>query len=217
MSLGRFARKFLGRQLFKLAAHYYRAFFVDLEKVAQTASEYIGPNAHVLDVGGGDGEPLNRLLRLRPDIKVTMIDLRRDIGLLIDKQFSPRITIMSGTSVRQYIAKTNTPAECVLVSDVIHHIPVPERAAFLADVRDLVGRAQARIIIKDVEPGNVRARLSQFADRYISGDRNVRLISRSELKALVESVFGRVTSLETSLFLKDSPNYSLVFFVPLTK
>jgi 2-polyprenyl-3-methyl-5-hydroxy-6-metoxy-1,4-benzoquinol methylase len=210
-------RKVLRRQLFKLVAHYYRAFFVDLQKVAQTASEYITPNAHVIDVGGGDGEPLNYLLRLRPDIKVTMIDLRRDIGLLIDKQFSSRITIMPETSVRQYIVRTNTPAQCVLVSAVMHHIPVPERAAFLADLRDLVGRSQARIIIKEVEPGNARARLSQFADRYISGDQNVRLISRSELKALVESVFGRVTTRETSLFLQDSPNYSLVFSVPCAK
>jgi hypothetical protein len=69
-----------------------------------------------------------------------MIDLRRNIGLLIDKQFSPRIMIMHGTSVQQYIVRTNTPAQCVLVSDVIHHIPLPERPAFLADLRSRQSR-----------------------------------------------------------------------------
>jgi 2-polyprenyl-3-methyl-5-hydroxy-6-metoxy-1,4-benzoquinol methylase len=211
MSLGCFSRKVLGRQLFKVAAHHYRAFFVDLKKVARTTAEYVPPNAHVIDVGGGDGEPLNYLLRLRPDIKVTMIDLREGIGLLIDEQLSPRITIMPRTSVRQYAVRKSTPAQCVLVSDVIHHVPVHERATFLADLSDLVNRTQARIIIKEIEPGNVRARLSEFADRYISGDKKVSLISKSALKTLAESVFGQVTIEETSLFLEDNPNYSLVF------
>jgi hypothetical protein len=92
---------------------------------------------------------------------------------------------------------------------VIHHIPVPERPTCLADLRDLVERTQARIVIKEIEPGNARARLSQFAD-----DKNVSLISRNALKVLVEFVFEHVTSEETSLFPQDNPNYSPVFSVP---
>ena len=61
MTIGKLARKLLGNKIFSIIARYYRAIFVDLEKVCRSFPE-IEDNAHILDVGGGDGELINILL-----------------------------------------------------------------------------------------------------------------------------------------------------------
>jgi hypothetical protein len=67
------------------------------------------------------------------------------------------------------------------------------------------------IIIKDIEPGYFRASLSFLADKYISGDHAVSLVSRTQLTAVFADAFGYVQPAETTLFERDSPNYALVF------
>ena len=49
MSLGSAIRGVLGRELSHRVGHYYRAFFVDLEKVAQALCGAIPPDARVLE------------------------------------------------------------------------------------------------------------------------------------------------------------------------
>ena len=211
MSVGGFARKLLGDRFFPIAGHYYRAIFVDLEKVARAAVDEIPQGALVLDIGGGDGAPLNCLLRLRPDISVTMIDLNPWIGGAVAPELRSRVVMWPGTSVRDYIVGGGPKPDCIMISDVIHPIPVHHRDQFFKDVRELVGDGRPPVIIKDVEPGDPRSYLSLWADRYISGDKTVSLISRAELGRAMAKAFGHVDARETALFREDRPNYSMVF------
>jgi 16S rRNA G527 N7-methylase RsmG len=80
MALGQAIRRLLGPRLARFAGRCYRAIFVDLAKEAAALSTAIPRDAQVLDVGGGDGEPLNHLLALRPDLRVTTIDPGAVIG-----------------------------------------------------------------------------------------------------------------------------------------
>ena len=80
-SPGSLARRVLGRH-FSVAGRIYRGLFVDLEEVARCLSPHIPAGAVVLDVGGGDGDPLNPLLRLRPDITVRLVDPSPEVGAL---------------------------------------------------------------------------------------------------------------------------------------
>lgn len=99
--------------------------------------------------------------------------------------------------------------ECVIVSDVIHHIAPANRQQFLQDLHELSARSNAIVLIKDVEPGYFISWLGYLSDRYVTGDRSVRLISRAELRPMITNVFGEVTLRESNLFFEDAPNYLL--------
>jgi len=214
MSVGSLVRKILGKRMFSVAGHYYRSVFVDLEKVAQSMQSHIKQNARILDIGGGDGAPLNYLLKLRPDITVTMIDLSKSIGSAISEDFLPRVSRLPDTSVRQWLEKGEVQADCVIISDVIHHIPRDMRSSFFKDLGELLSKSGATLIIKDIEPGYFRSYLSLWADTYISGDKSVTLVSREDVEQLVSEGVGasrQVRKLETDLFKMDRPNYALIF------
>jgi hypothetical protein len=191
----------------------YRSVFVDLAKVAAAVSTLMPRGAHVLDIGGGDGEPLNHLLRLRPDLRITSIDPQAVVGLWIEPRFAHQVTRLPGTTLADYLASGRPDPDVILMSDVMHHIPQPDRGQFLIAVADLLRRVpQLRIVVKDVEPGHWRAALGYWADRYITGDRQVSLISRAQLGSLLEQSLGPLRCEATDLFSSDRPNYALGFF-----
>lgn len=219
MPVGKTARRILGPERFKRVGHVYRSIFVDLDAVAETMVHHLPDAAHVLDVGGGDGAPLNPLLERRPDVSVTMIDLAADIGSAVDARHASRVHRRPTTSIRDYMSGEHRRPDAILVSDVVHHVPITERAKFLDDLRDLARADGTKVIVlKDIEPGGFRARLSLWADRYISGDPGVSLVSRETLHALLFASFGPVPIVETTLFQRDRPNYSLVVrLAPVTR
>lgn len=213
MSLGSAIRGVLGRELSHRVGHYYRAFFVDLEKVAQALSASIPPDARVLDVGGGDGEPLNYLLRLRSDISVTTIDPAAEVGIWLDPQFAARVERLPRTTLEDFLNSGRPRPDVLMLSDVVHHIPVSIRRGFFASVGSLlISQPTLRIVIKDVEPGFARARLGYWADRYVTGDRAVSQIGRADLTALVQEAMGPLRREELGLFAVDAPNYAIAFF-----
>lgn len=211
-SPGKAVRRVLGDRLSRVAGHYYRAAFVDLHAVARAFAEAIPAGAHVLDVGGGDGEPLNYLLALRADLRVTLIDPAADTGRWLDEQHRGRVQVHAQTSLRDFIARADAMPDVVVLSDVVHHVPPPARAALFADIAAMVNhRASLRLLIKDVEPVGARAWLGAWADRNITGDRQVAPIGRTELRALVDTSIGPNVATETALFGQDAPNYAIVF------
>ena len=212
MSVGAVVRKVLGKRVFAFVGSYYRSVFVNLSEVANAVVEVIPKNAFVLDIGGGDGEPLNYLLQQRSDITVTMVDLSSSLGGAIHAKYLPRVKRMPKTSIRDYLVSGLPMPSIVMINDVVHHVPVDQRQSFFADLNDLCRKSgNCKIIIKDIEPGQFRSALSYWADKYISGDRNVSLVSRLELKRMMQNAFGPLSSQDTPLFVKDSPNYSIVF------
>lgn len=212
MSLGSGVRRLLGDRGSRVAGRAYRALFVDLARASAAIAAEIPRNARVLDVGGGDGEPLNHLLALRPDIRVTTIDIAPTVGQWIDPVHAGRVERLPRTTLQDYVRSGREPPEVLLVSDVMHHVPVGERAAFLATAVAVLDRsAHTRIIVKDVEPGHWRARLGLLSDRYVTGDRATRLVSRRELIDAMRAADARLRWSETGLFAADPPNYALVF------
>jgi hypothetical protein len=213
MSLGPAVRRVLGPRLARRAGGWYRAIFVDLGKVAAAIAGVIPRGAHLLDIGGGDGQPLNHLLALRPDLRVTTLDPDPLVGQWIEARFDAQVTRLPGTGIAEYLAAGRADPDAILIADVMHHIPESARASFLRSIRALLERVpQLRIIVKDVEPGSWRALLGFWADRYITGDRNVSLISRDRLACLFIEALGPLRREETQLFETDRPNYAIVFF-----
>lgn len=213
MSLGPAVRRVLGPRLGRHAGGWYRAIFVDLGKVAAAIADVTPHGAHLLDIGGGDGQPLNHLLALRPDLRVTTLDPGPLVGQWIEARFAAQVTRLPGTGIDEYLAAGRADPDAILIADVIHHIPETARASFLRSIRMLLERVpQLRIIVKDVEPGSWRALLGIWADRYITGDRNVSLISRDRLQRLFSEALGPLRREDTDLFTTDKPNYAIAFF-----
>jgi len=212
MAFGPLIRRFLGPRLARRAGEHYRAIFVNLEKVAAALAAVIPSNAHLLDVGGGDGQPLNHLLSLRPDLMITTLDPAPSVGLWIDTRHADRVKRLPHTSLAEFASRQQAHPDVVLIADVMHHIPTSERPKFLDSVGILLDRLpELCIIVKDVEPGYWRALLSLWSDRYITGDRNVSLISRDGMTRLFEEILGPLLREDTSLFNDDLPNYAIVF------
>ena len=213
MSLGPTVRRALGPRLARRAGGWYRAIFVDLGKVAAAIAGVIPRGAHLLDIGGGDGQPLNYLLALRPDLRVTTLDPGPLVGQWIEARFDAQVTRLPRTGIDEYLAAGRADPEAILIADVLHHIPEAARVSFLRSVGVLLERVpQLRIIVKDVEPGSWRALLGFWADRYVTGDRNVSLISRDRLERLFFEALGPLRREETQLFEMDRPNYAILFF-----
>lgn len=213
MAIGAAIRRVLGAHLARQVGRWYRAIFVDLAKEAAALATVIPRNAHLLDIGGGDGEPLNHLLALRPDLRITTLDPGPNVGQWIDERFKARVTRLARTSLEEYLARGRPDPDAVLIADVLHHIPKANRARFLSTLRVLLERVpQIRIIVKDVEPGFWRARLGYWSDRYITRDLGVTPISREHLTRLFEEAFGPLRRENTNLFEADRPNYAIAFF-----
>jgi hypothetical protein len=215
MSPGALARRLLGDRAFRVAGRTYRAVFVDLDHQVRTLATEIPVGAHVLDVGGGDGEPLDRLLALRPDIRVTTIDITSRVGGWIAALHDARVERYPETTLERYLQASDRSADVLLLADVMHHVPPAIRPMFVSGIAELFRRQPTmRLIVKDVEPGHWRATLGYLSDRYITGDRDVAPISRSDLIELLTAGLAPLRWRETALFQQDAPNYALVFERP---
>jgi hypothetical protein len=213
MSVGKSVRRLLGSSLSRRIGGWYRALFVDLDKEAEALAAVIPHGAHVLDIGGGDGEPINHLLAIRPDLRVTTLDPAPVVGQWIEARFAARVTRLPGTSLADFVASGRSDPNVILLADVMHHIPEVARPDFLSSVRVLLDRvAGLRIIVKDVEPDHFRSLLGLWSDRYVTGDRNVKLVSRASLDDLLQQSLGPLQRVETRLFETDRPNYAVAFF-----
>ncbi len=212
MSPGALVRRLLGDRAFRAVGGLYRAVYVDLDREVAAIADAVPPGAHVLDVGGGDGEPLDRLLWRRPDVRVTTIDVAPQVGRWIAAAHDARVQRHPATTLAQHLAGGAALPDVLLLADVLHHVRPTERAAFFAPVAELFQRQPAlRLIVKDVEPGHWRATLGRWSDRYITGDRDVELLRRPVLVDLVQRTCGTLQWHETPLMQQDPPNYALVF------
>ena len=212
MALGPLIRRFLGPRLASRAGANYRAIYVDLAKVAAALAAVIPRDAHLLDVGGGDGQPLNHLLSIRPDLTITTLDPAPLVGQWIDARHAGQVKRLPRTSLAEFVACPHANPDVILIADVMHHIPRSARPKFLDSVGILLDRIPGlRVIVKDVEPGHWRALFGFWSDRYVTGDRNVSLISRDDVTRLFEEILGPLHREDTDLFKKDGPNYAVVF------
>ncbi len=99
--------------------------------------------------------------------------------------------------------------DVVLLADVLHHTPPPEREPLLRQLRACAAD-DAQFIVKEFSPGGVRATFGWVADRALSGDR-VHFLPPFELRALAARAWPGLAAFWTPLFDLDPPNYCFVF------
>jgi len=184
----------------------YRRIFVDLEQLSEVLLPHLPHSARILDIGGGDGELLNHLLRARPDLTIDMVDIAPVVGKFIQPDHARKVRKFTRTPVEDLPAE-NTGYDIALISDVMHHLPADYRETFLQSIRARL-RNDGCLLIKDIEPGHAISSLSLFCDMYVSGDKGVSLIPLQELEFLCERLEPTSMS-EIGLLKIDRPNYAL--------
>lgn len=209
MPVGATARRVLGPAFPAIGAAYRRV-FVDVRKVA-AAIPNLGPEAILLDVGGGDGAILNHLLDIQPALRVVAVDLAGDIGQMIRADLADRVELRPQTSVADWVAEDHPAVTAAFLSDVLHHVPRDQHEGLVADIVAAFRGRPVTLIIKDIIPAGTRSKAAFLADWYISGDRAARPISPVELVDLVGRVLPGATVEVTGLSRVDYPNYCLVF------
>jgi len=206
------ARAILGQRWFPVVGGWYRAVFVDLERVVDCLPE-LPAGARILDIGGGDGQMINILLARHPQVEITMLDLSPSLGSFLRPELRERVRLLPATSLRDYAKTAHEVPNLVIIGDVIHHVPVARRTEFFADLRTVLRGQATSLFIKDLEPGHFRSTLSLLADRYVSGDKLVSLASRETVTMLVREAFPGAEVRPTRLFDVDCPNYALLFSI----
>ena len=197
---GKLARKILGRYTVPVG-NVYRRIFVDLGVIADHFESAIPRNARILDIGGGDGAPMQFLLDRRPDLTVTMCDLAPSIGGFLSPENRAKVTLFPATD----LSDISGQFDCVTIADVIHHIPVDQRSSFFSRLAEGCQRWGCRkLLFKDVEPGSWRSVASLLSDWYITGDRHVVLFPRAEFAGMIDRYFPGAERTST---MPDWPNY----------
>lgn len=210
MSIGKITRFIFGRRFNKIGSR-YRKYFFDIDKFIETLPN-LDKDASILDIGGGDGEVLNKILNKNKNLRGIIMDISENVGGMISRENKARVKTYAGTYIEglRNILDDNK-SKYLLISDVIHHIPLDKRSDFLLEVNSLC-KEDTVLIIKEVEPGFIKSTLSIISDVCVSGDRNTKLISKLDLIQKITDLNPNISVLETRLFKIDPPNYCLCFY-----
>jgi 2-polyprenyl-3-methyl-5-hydroxy-6-metoxy-1,4-benzoquinol methylase len=187
MPIGPAIRSLFGRHEHRVAA-LYRAIFVDIDAYARQIGDWVPSARRILEVGCGEGAVTERLASLYPEADILAIDITPRVGRLFrgrqDRVAFARIT------VQQVAAEQPGAFDLVILSDVLHHVPMAMRRELLAAVRASVAPGGA-LIFKDWERTAAPIHwLCHAGDRWLTGDR-VRYLHRPEAEAMLAEAFGR--------------------------
>jgi 2-polyprenyl-3-methyl-5-hydroxy-6-metoxy-1,4-benzoquinol methylase len=164
------------------AAEAYRNAFINLDDLATTVASLTRPK-RILEIGCGDGSFGQRLCAAFPDAEYLGIDIAPNPGRLFrgDAQRAQFRTV----SATDLLAEAPAPFDLVVFVDVLHHIPEAGRAPILAEAAAMTA-PDGMIAIKEWERGRGLSHLAVYhLDKYVTGDRDVRFPSLSELRSLV--------------------------------
>ena len=143
--------------------------------------------SEILEVGCGEGAVTERLKITYPNSKITAIDITPRIGRLYrgsrcDVEFIQ-------TDVRDVAKKKPEHYDFVVLSDVLHHVPIESRQGLLDSIRALLA-PKGSFIFKDWQRNHAPIHwLCYASDRFLTGDM-IDYMTRQEMRRLLEASFG---------------------------
>jgi 2-polyprenyl-3-methyl-5-hydroxy-6-metoxy-1,4-benzoquinol methylase len=185
MSVGPWVRKRLGPYEFA-AAEAYRGLFIDLDALVSTLARLPGVS-RILEVGAGEGALATRLCIAFPQATYLGIDVVDAPGRL----FRGDDTRAEFRRIRVEELPPDDTFDLVVITDVLHHVPPPERRSLLRASHSLL-RMGGHLVVKEWERGrNPWHFLTAGSDRYLSGDKGVEFFSPGELPDLLGELFPK--------------------------
>jgi 2-polyprenyl-6-hydroxyphenyl methylase/3-demethylubiquinone-9 3-methyltransferase len=186
VKLGPFIRQLFGsyeRQI----SEAYRSIYVDIDAFVHLARQWKPQAQKILEVGCGEGAVTQRLKAAYPDAEITAIDVTPRVGRLY-RGLRDNVRFARST-VQEVAAREPGQFDLVVLSDVLHHVPIDLRQALLDGVRTALA-AQGSFVFKDWQPSFTPIHwLCYASDRWLTGDR-ISYMTREEMRNRLALTFG---------------------------
>jgi SAM-dependent methyltransferase len=206
MPIGRRVRALLG-PLEPAAIRVYRRSFIDLDALAARLAATAGERRRILEVGCGDGALLSALSRAFPTATLLGID---PYAPQPGRMFTGDRSRVAFSTSRLEELSAEDRFDLVVLCDVVHHVAEDQRAGVIAHAASVLA-PQGLLVIKEWELRPGLGNLIAFtADRWISGDRSVRFMPRSEIAALIRTAVPAARLLHVSRIPPRKANLLLV-------
>ena len=186
MKVGPLIRKLFGpyeRQI----SEAYRSIYIDIDSFVELTRQWKPSANKILEVGCGEGAVTERLNTAYPNANLTAIDITSRIGRLY--RGSRGNVRFIQCSVQQIAEKEPRQYDLVVLSDVLHHVPVKFRQELLDAVRNTLAPG-GTLVFKDWQRNNSPIHwLCYASDRWLTGDR-ISYMTRQEMRERLALTFG---------------------------
>jgi len=192
VSVGSVVRRMFGPYEHEISAA-YRAIYLNLDALIERIRLWKPEAARILEIGCGEGAVTERLRIAYPDADITAIDITPRVGRLY--RGSPDRVHFIQCSIQELVARELPPYDLVMLSDVLHHVPIDLRQGILDAVPATVA-PQGRFIFKDWEKNNAPIHaLCYLSDRWLTGDR-INYMRREEFRQRLARGFGEAAIID---------------------
>ena len=187
MPLGPTIRRMFGpyeRQISEV----YRSIFIDIDAFVGKIREWQPSARKILEVGCGEGAVTERLRLAYPGAGIKAIDITPRLGRLYRGAHDS--VQFSECTVQEIAAREPGQYDLVVLSDVMHHVPVELRQSIFDAVRTTLAPG-GTFVFKDWERANTPIHWTCYAsDRWLTGDRVV-YMQREEMRQRLVDSFGK--------------------------
>jgi 2-polyprenyl-3-methyl-5-hydroxy-6-metoxy-1,4-benzoquinol methylase len=157
----------------------YRSIYLNMDAFIGLMRQWQPSAGNILEVGCGEGAVTERLRNTYPDAKITAIDITPRIGRLY--RGSLRDVEFIQSDVGEIAKKKPGHYDLVVLSDVLHHVPVAFRQELLNSIRTVLA-AKGTFIFKDWQRNHAPIHwLCYASDRWLTGD-PISYMSRDEMR-----------------------------------
>jgi 16S rRNA (adenine1518-N6/adenine1519-N6)-dimethyltransferase len=168
----------------------------------------ISPNDHILEIGPGTGTLTDELLARSPDVKLTAVEIDRDLGNLLRDRFkdNPRFNLIEGDALdgkhnlNPDLLKAIDPARTKLIANLPYNIASPL-------IIDLLIAGLPLLVFTVQKEVAQRLRAAPGSDAYGALSVMTQLLSRVEvLRTLPGSAFWPAPKIDSSLVRLTADN-----------
>jgi 2-polyprenyl-6-hydroxyphenyl methylase/3-demethylubiquinone-9 3-methyltransferase len=186
MKLGPLIRRMFGPYE-HLVSEAYRSVYLDIDAFVNLTRQWKPDPNMILEVGCGEGAVTQRLNAAYPDAKITAIDITPRVGRLYRGSFDKVRFIRCG--VEEVAARESGQYDLVVLSDVLHHVPLELRQGLLDAVRTALA-PKGTFVFKDWQRNHTPIHwLCYASDRWLTGDR-ISYMTRNEMRERLALTFG---------------------------
>jgi 2-polyprenyl-3-methyl-5-hydroxy-6-metoxy-1,4-benzoquinol methylase len=186
VQIGPFIRRLFGPYESRISEA-YRSIYIDIDAFVELTRQWQPIANKILEVGCGEGAVTGRLNASYPDAKITAIDVTPRIGRLY--RGLPDNVRFIQCNVQQVAEREPEQYDLVVLSDVLHHVPVELRQGLLDAIRSALA-PKGTFVFKDWQRNYAPIHwLCYASDRWLTGDR-ISYMTRDEMRERLAICFG---------------------------
>lgn len=186
MRLGPIVRKMFGRYERRISEA-YRSIYLDIDGLVELTCRWKPDAKRILEVGCGEGAVTQRLRVAYPHAQITAIDITPRIGRLYQGSLEGLRFVQC--AVQEVAATEAGQYDLVVLSDVLHHVPVQFRQELLDAIRIALA-PNGTFVFKDWQRSHTPIHwLCYASDRWLTGDR-ISYMTRNEMRERLIHSFG---------------------------